>query len=163
MSRRRALAVPPLVLALLALLGCATHPAIEQRTTEGPAAEQFFLYTVVLQNGREPTFEERQTWQDALDQKISGYLREHPEAANSLAVSKFRALRQATVGMTKEQIRILLGAPSETVTDRERLEKLARKYWPDIRDRAAEAWLYPLGWNFYFEGDRLVDITQYRP
>jgi hypothetical protein len=155
-SRRRALAVPPLVLALLALLGCAIHKALEQRTTEGPAAEQFFVYTVVLQNGR-------QTWQDALDQKISGYLREHPEAANSLAVTKFRALRQATVGMTKEQIRILLGAPTETVTDRERLEKLARKYWPDIRDRAQEAWLYPLGWTFYFDGDRLVDITQYRP
>jgi hypothetical protein len=160
-SRRRALAVPPLV--LLALLGCATHKAIEQRTTEGPAAEEFFVYKVGLQNGREPTFEERQTWQDALDQKISGYLREHPEAANSLEVSKFRALRQATAGMTKEQIRILLGAPTETVTDRERLEKLARKYWPDIRDRAQEAWLYPLGWTFYFEGDRLVDLTQYRP
>ena len=160
MSRRRALAVPPLV---LALLGCATHKPVEQRTTEGLAAEQLFVYRVVEQNGREPTFDERQTWQDALDQKISGYLREHPEAANSLAVSKFRALRQATVGMTKEQIRILLGAPSETVTDRERLEKLARKYWPDIRDRSAEAWLYPLGWTFYFDGDRLVDITQYRP
>jgi len=158
--RRRALALPLLV---LPLLGCATHGAVEQRTTEGPAAEQFFVYKVVLQNGREPTFEERQTWQDAIDQQISGYLREHPEAANSLAVSKFRALRQATVGMTKEQIRILLGAPAETVTDRERLEKLARKYWPDIRDRAAEAWRYPLGWTFYFAGDRLVDITQYRP
>ena len=160
MSRRRALAVPPLV---LALLGCATHKPLEQRTTEGLAAEELFVYRVVEQNGREPTFEERQTWQNALDQKISSYLREHPEAANSLDLNKFRALRQATVGMTKEQIRILLGAPSETVTDRERLEKLARKYWPDIRDRAAEAWRYPLGWNFYFEGDRLVDITQYRP
>jgi hypothetical protein len=158
--RRRALALPLLI---LALVGCATHTAVEQRTTEGPAAEQFFVYKVVLQNGREPTFEERQTWLDAIDQQISGYLREHPEVANSLAVSKFRALRQATVGMTKEQIRILLGAPAETVTDRERLEKLARKYWPDIRDRAAEAWRYPLGWTFYFAGDRLVDITQYRP
>ena len=54
MSRRRALAVPPLV---LALLGCATHKPVEQRTTEGLAAEQLFVYRVVEQNGREPTFE----------------------------------------------------------------------------------------------------------
>ena len=156
----RALAV---LLIFLGLLGCATHKALEQRTTEGLSAEELFVHTVVQQNGREPTFEERQTWLDTLDQKISGYLREHPEAANSLDVMKFRSLHQATVGMTKEQIRILLGAPTEMATDREQLEKLARKYWPDIRDRATEAWLYPLGWRLYFESDRVVDITQYVP
>lgn len=147
----------------LATVACATHKPSEQRTTEGLAAEQLFVHTVVQQNGREPTFEERQTWLDTLDQKISAYLREHPEAANSIEVSKFRFLRQATVGMTKEQIRILLGQPTEAVTDRDRLEKIASKYWPNIRDRATEAWLYPLGWRFYFEDDRVVDITQYVP
>jgi hypothetical protein len=159
-SLPRGLAV---VLPLLAVVGCATHHAIEQRTTEGVSAEELFIYKVTQQNGREPTFEERQTWQDRLDQRISAYLREHPEAANSLEVSKFRSLRQATVGMTKEQIRILLGAPADVITDRDRLEKLARKYWPEIRDRAREAWVYPLGWNLYFDADQVVDITQYVP
>lgn len=156
----RALAV---VLAGLAIAGCAMHKSVEQRTTEGPSAEELFVYTVVQQNGREPSFEERQTWQDTLDQKIAAYLREHPEAANSIEVSKFRVLRQATVGMTKEQIRILLGQPAEALTDRDRLEKIARKYWPSIRDKVNEAWVYPLGWNLYFGDDRMVEITQYVP
>ena len=149
------------VLVGLAVVGCALKKPTEQRTTEGLTAREMFTYRVVLQNGREPNFEERRTWDDTIEQQISAYLRVHPEAANSLAVTKFRVLRQASVGMTKEQIRILLGAPTEVATGRERIEKIARKYWPDIRDRATEAWLYPLGWNLYFGGDRLIDITQY--
>jgi outer membrane protein assembly factor BamE (lipoprotein component of BamABCDE complex) len=151
------------LLPLVALLGCATHYPIEQRTTEGVSAETLFVDKSFRQNGREPTFEERQTWETRMDQQISAYLREHPEAANSLEVSKFRSLHQATVGMTKEQIRILLGAPVEMITDRAQLEKVARKYWPEIRDRAQEAWVYPLGWNLYFDGDQVVDVTQYVP
>lgn len=150
------------VLPLLAFViaGCA-HKALEQRTTEGLTADQMFVLRVQLQNGREPSWEERQTWLDGLEQRISDYLNQHPDVANAFSVSKFRAERRASVGMTKEQVQILLGSPTEITTEAPRIETIARKYWPDIRDRATEAWLYPLGWNLYFGGDRLIDITQY--
>lgn len=148
-----------------ALAGCSLFSSkpIEQRTTEGLSAEQMFALRVAQQNGREPTFEERRTWKDDIDQRITEYLDAHPEAANAFEVSKFRYLRQASVGMTKEQIVILLGPPLGVTTEPDKLEKIARKYWPDIRDRAAEAWGYPLGWNLFFKGDRVVDVTQYLP
>lgn len=150
------------LLLVLSIMGCAAvRKPTEQRTTEGLTAEQMFAYRVLQQNGREPTFEERQTWRDGIDQRISAHLREHPNAANSFDVTKFRFLRQASVGMSKEQVQILLGPPDSAATDAAQIEKLARKYWPEIKDRATEAWNYPLGWNFYFKDDRLVDITQY--
>jgi hypothetical protein len=65
--------------------------------------------------------------------------------------------------MTKEQIVILLGNPETTTTDPAEMEKLARRYWPAVKARAKETWTYPLGWRFYFAGDRVVDITQYLP
>lgn len=156
---RRALAM---LLVAAAAGGCALFrgPA-EQRTTDGVTAEEMFTVRVFRQNGREPNFEERSTWADRLDQRISDYLRQHPEAANSLEVAKFRALHQVSVGMSKELVEILLGAPAGVARDPEQMKKIARKYWPDVQEaKATEAWVYPLGWNLYFAGDRLVDMTQ---
>jgi hypothetical protein len=152
------------VLLALVLAGCGGlfKKPVEQRTTEGLTAEAMFIYRVVQQNGREPSFEERQTWKDDIEQRISAYLRAHPEAANSFEVTRFRYLRQASVGMTKEQVQILLGPADGATTDAAQVEKLARKYWPQIKDRATEAWMYPVGWSYYFKDDRVVDITQYR-
>lgn len=147
----------------LALTACATFKPLEQRTTQGPTAEMFWMYRVVLANGREPNFEERRYWQDQIDDQINLYLRQHPEVANGLDVSSFRFYRRATVGMTKEQIVILLGPPESATTDSAEMEKLARKYWPVMKDRAKEAWTYPLGWSLYFAESRVVDITQYLP
>jgi hypothetical protein len=146
-----------------ALAGCSLFSSkpIEQRTTEGLTAEEMFTLRIAQHTGREPTFEERQTWKDDIDQRITDYLDAHPEAANSFEVSRFRFLRQASVGMTKEQILILLGPPLGVATEPGALEKIARKYWPDIRDRVAEAWGYPEGWNLFFKDDRVVAITQY--
>lgn len=147
---------------LLALAACAGMRApLEQRTTHGPSAEEFFILRSLLANGREPTFDERRFWEDQIDQKIGQYLREHPEAANSLDVSTFRFYRRAAVGMTKEQITILLGTPDAVTTDAAEIEKLARRYAPAIKGNATEAWSYPLGWSIYFNGPRAVDITQY--
>jgi hypothetical protein len=143
--------------------GCAGKPAMEQRTTEGPTAEQAFAHRVARQNGREPTFEERQTWKDDLDLKIARYLDANPQDANALGVTKFRYLHQVTVGMSKEQVTILLGRPSAVTTEAERMAELARKYWDDLKERTTEAWSYPLGWHLYFSGDRLAEITQYVP
>jgi hypothetical protein len=147
----------------LALAACASGKALEQRTTQGPTAEQFWFLRMIEANGREPNFDERRYWENQIDEDIAQYLRRHPEAANSLEVSTFRFYRRATVGMTKEQIVILLGRPETTTADPAEMEKLARQYWPSVKARAKEAWTYPLGWRFYFTDDRVVDITQYLP
>jgi hypothetical protein len=109
-------------------------------------------------NGREPTFEERRQWDAQVEEKISAYLRAHPEKANALDVSTFRHLRQVAVGMDKEQVMILLGAPVSVSGDQAQMEKIARGYWSDIKGNATEVWVYPL-----FAGQRLIDITQYVP
>ena len=150
------------VLVAVFLTGCAKlAPPVEQRSSHGPSAKTMWTYRVVTQNGREPNFEEQTRWDDQLDRGISRYLAEHPEAANSLDVSTFRFEKQVVVGMTKEQVLLLLGPPESTTGDQAEMEKLARRYWPMIQGNATEAWLYPLGWRLYFAGLRLVDITQY--
>jgi hypothetical protein len=73
----------------------------------------------------------------------------------------FRGMRRVTVGMAKEQVLILLGPPLATATAPADLERAARKYWPDIKATATEAWAYPLGWHVFFADGRVSDITQY--
>jgi hypothetical protein len=153
-----------LVLALVALAGCATARApLEQRTTQGPSAEQLWTLRVAAANKRTPTFEERRHWADDLDLRVSDYLRRHPEDASALHVTTFRFERRAAVGMSREQVLILLGTPAARTTDPDEMAELARGYWPEMKEHVTEAWTYPLGWRLYFAGPRLVDITQYRP
>ncbi len=151
-----------LVSAVIVLAACSTvRPPLQQRTTQGPTAEEMWLLKVVLANGRQPNFEERRYWEDDIDERIARYLRTNPEAASSLDVSTFRFFRRAAVGQTKDQIKILLGTPLATTTDPAEMEKAARKFWPDIKDRVQEAWAYPLGWHVYFANAKVVEITQY--
>jgi hypothetical protein len=150
-----------IVVAGLVLAGCAAARTVEQRTTQGPSAELLWTYRVMAANGREPNFDERRHWQDRIDLAIEDYLRRNPEFANSLQVSTFRFLRQTEIGMSKEQVLILLGPPLAVTSDAAQMEKVARRYWAQIQGNATEAWVYPLGWNLYFAGPRLIDITQY--
>ena len=154
-----------LVLGVGALVvgACAMQRAVEQRTTHGPTSQQMFNLRVMTQSGREPTFEEKRQWDEQTEQGISLYLRAHPEKANALDVSTFRFIRQVTVGMDKDQILILLGAPVAVTGDQAQMQQIARGYWPGIQGNATELWIYPLGWNFFFAGPRLIDITQYLP
>ena len=154
-----------LVLLLIAALvaGCAGHKGIEQRTTQGPTAEAFWVRRVAVETGRTPTFEERRHWEDSLDARIGEYLRRHPDRASALDVSTFRFLKQVAVGMDREQVLILLGPPTSATTDRGAVEQLARRYWSQMRDSVTEAWEYPQGWRLFFGGARLVDIVQYQP
>jgi hypothetical protein len=149
--------------AVLALAGCASSAGpIEQRTSQGPNAQEFFVNRTILENGREPSFEERRHWDNQIEDKISVYLREHPDVANSYDLSTFRFERRVVVGMSKEQVLILLGEPGLTTTDAAAMEKLARQYWPSVRARkVTEAWSYPAGWHLYFAEEKLADITQY--
>lgn len=142
------------------LTGCLGPRVLEDRTTQGPTAEELWLYQMLTVNGREPTFEERQHWRDHVDDRIARFLREHPEAANSLDIAAFRFERRVVVGMSKEQVLLLLGRPLATSRDPRELEARAGRHWPQVREQAVEAWAYPLGWTFYFADDRVVDITR---
>jgi len=150
-----------LVASLLVLVACASYRTQEQRTTQGPLAEDLWMTSVIMANGREPNFDERRHWNNQIEYKISQYLHKHPEAANSIDVSTFRFIRQVSVGQSDEQVLILLGPPIEKTTDEAEMEKLARKYWPSIKGNATEAWVYPAGWRLYFKDSKVVDITQY--
>jgi hypothetical protein len=155
-----------IALALLVAVaaGCATwRSATEQRTTRGPNARQMYLYRVGIENNREPTFDEWRFWEDQQERRIARFLVEHPEIANRTDVQTFRFEQQATVGMTKDQIVIILGQPETKTAAPAEMEKLARRYWPQIKGQASEAWVYPLGWRLYFADSKLVDMTQYRP
>jgi|SRR6185369_11520195 hypothetical protein len=153
-----------LVVCMLVAGGCIPRRGpVEQRSTQGPTSTQMLNLKVLAESGREPTFEERRQWDTQTEDKISAYLREHPEKASALDVSTFRYLRQVTVGMDKEQVLILLGAPVLVSGDQAQMEKIARVYWPQIKGNATEVWVYPLGWNMFFAGQRLIDITQYLP
>ena len=149
----------------LALAACSllSSQPVEQRTTQGPTALQMFNLRVMTQNGREPTFDEKRQWDDQLEQQISAYLRQHPDKANALDLTTFRFHRQSAVGMDKEQVLILLGGPVAVSADQGQMQQRARRYWPLIEGNATEVWVYPLGWNLFFAGQRLVDITQYAP
>jgi hypothetical protein len=151
-----------LVILVMLVVGCATvKPSIDQRSLAGPTAQQLWTARVLTQMGRDPTFEERQRWSDEMDRQISRYLVEHPEVANSSDVTTFRYEKQPIVGMTKEQVLILLGAPESVTADQAQLEILASRFWPQIKADVTEAWVYPLGWRFFFGGPRLTAITQY--
>jgi hypothetical protein len=166
MLNRRALASSIGVVAIVALAaaGCVLpRPGVEQRTTQGPTAEDMFKLRSVYINGREPNFEERTQWDSQMEQKISAYLSTHPDKANALNLSTFRFLRQVTIGMDQEQVMILLGAPNEVTDNQARMEQVARGYWAHIQGNATAAWVYPEGWAIYFAGQNVVDITQYRP
>jgi hypothetical protein len=156
-----------LVFVAMVATACATggekRPTLEQRTTQGPTADDFWKATIAVQNRREPNFEERRHWEADLDDRVGRYLRENPEAASDLNVSAFRYLHQVSVGMDKEQVRILLGQPVVVSTKADEMEKAARRYWPMIKDRATEAWAYPFGWTIFFSGSKVVDIVQYIP
>ena len=148
------------LLVVVLAAGCLTLP-LEKRTTHGPTAEEIWTARFGGSTGRPPSMDERGHWEDQIDRRISRYLHEHPEVANAYEVQTFRFSKQVTVGMTKEQVTVLLGAPNAMVTDAAEMEKLARKYWPEIKGKAKEVWLYPAGWRIFLADDRVIDITQF--
>jgi hypothetical protein len=151
------------LLAVLLLAGCALpFQVIDQRTSQGPTADEFWSAKVIAANGRQPTFEERGHFEDALSLRIGRYLRENETAASDvLTVQSFRFLHQVTAGMAKEQVEVLLGPPFTTSSDAQQIANWARRHWPEIRGRADEAWGYPFGWIIYLDKGKVVDITQY--
>jgi hypothetical protein len=157
---KRAAAVAVVIVALSGCLGKFRAP-LEQKTSHGPTARQFWTLKMMIANDREPRIEERRHWEDQLELQIEQYLRQNPEAANALHVTSFRYDKQVVTGMTKEQVLILLGAPEAVTADQAEMEKLARRYWKELQGNVTEAWVYDLGWRFFFSGGTLRSITQY--
>lgn len=145
----------------IAVAGCAGLTP-EQRTTDGPTAEEMWKVGFQAINGRSPTFGEKQTFQEEMDARVRDFLRDNPVIASSYGVGNLRLFRQATVGMKKGELKLLLGAPREATEDAARMAGLAGKFWPAVKPQAKEAWVYPAGWTLYFDGDTLTDITQTR-
>jgi hypothetical protein len=143
---------------LLGLAGCATLNTV-QRAIEGPTAEEVWLARFVRSYGRIPTFDEAGAWRDQLDHTVADYLARHPAVGSSPRVSQFRFHRRVSVGMSKEEVTLLVAAPDAVAFDEAAMQAAARQFWPEIKQRAKEMWIYPAGWQLYFEGDRLVDMT----
>lgn len=152
-----------LIVGVVLMTGCSIPlETKDQRTTQGPTADEFWMTKMLASNGRYPSFEEKRHFQDELDERIAKYLREHEDAASDpLTTPAFRNLHQVTAGMQKGQVEVLLGPPFSTSDDAQQMANWARRHWPEIRGRADEAWGYPYGWIFYFHRGRIVEITQY--
>lgn len=142
------------------LMGCALFTT-ELRTTDGPTAEAIWKAKFRAASGRSPNFAERQTFEDQIDAQVQEFLAKNPEVANSVRVGNLRTFRQASVGMTRVEVTLLLGAPDGMTSDPAQMERLAGKFWPLVKPNAKEAWSYPEGWTLYFNGDTLADITRF--
>ena len=162
----RSLALVAVVTLVAGGCGAMYPPAMtaDQRTSQGPRAEDFWETRMRLANGRAPTFEEKQHFHDGLSTRIGRYLREHEDAANdALTLQSFRFLHQVTAGMDAGQVEVLLGPAVIKTTDAAQMQNFARRHWPDLRERVDEAWSYPFGWTVYLEKSKVVDLTQYVP
>lgn len=148
----------PLILLLLA--GCVTSsPDNVQRATQGPTAEEIHRTRFVQGYGRLPTFDESAAWRAELDQKVTEYFTRNPEISTSPRASQFRFQRRVAVGMSREEVTLLVGPPESTTTDEALMKTGARQFWPQVQAHAREMWVYPAGWRLYFDGDRLADLT----
>jgi hypothetical protein len=148
------------VLVLIGAAGCASgKPPEVQRATEGPTAEEIYMARFVVDYARLPTFEESATFRSGLEERVSAYLSRHPELATSMRASQFTFHRRVAVGMTREEVTLLIGAPAATTEEAPVMAETARQFWPAVSRQAKEMWTYAGGWALYFDGDRLVDLT----
>jgi len=150
------------VLALLFLTACATTPPKTipvQRATEGPTADEVWRARFATGYGRLPTFDGTTAWKEQVQDRVRAYLGRHPEIATSPRATQFRFHRRVAVGMTKEEVVLLLERPDSTTSDEAAMRAAAAQFWPAIQPHACEMWMYPPGWQLYFESDRLADLT----
>jgi len=146
--------------AVVALAGCAAGKAADvQRATEGPTSEEVYTARFAGDYGRPPSFDETLAFRAALDDRVSAYLSRHPDLSTSTRASQFTFHRRVAVGMTRDEVILLLGAPSAQTDDTARMAASAGQFWPAIGENARAMWIYAGGWALYFDGDRLVDIT----
>jgi hypothetical protein len=139
---------------------CVTPPPVLERTTRGPSAEEFFVQRSYATNGRAPNFDEKRVWQDQMDEKVSRYLREHPELEGTSRYTEFRFWRQVSPGSTPDEVKVLLGEPREQTVDPAMMAALGEQHWVAVRANAKEAWVYPLGWVVFFDDQGVIDMLR---
>jgi hypothetical protein len=120
--------------------GCAVF-TVDERPTEGPTAQDIWTEQFKQVNGRSPSFSETQGFEEQMDVKVREFLRQNPEIGNSYRASNLRLFRQVVAGMTKEEVTLLLGKPPDVTNDPARMEVLARRWWPAVKENAKEAWV----------------------
>ena len=140
-----------------ALSGCASVGEV-QRATQGPTADGVWVARFVQGYGRLPAFDEQVAWKEGLESRVLAYLSRRPEVATSPRASQFRFQRSVVVGMTKDEVVLLLEQADAATSDEAAMRAAAGPFWESIGKRAKEMWTYPSGWRLYFDGDRLVDV-----
>ena len=95
----------------LVFSGCLLF-TVEQRATHGPTAEEDWEYRFAATNGRAPNFEEKLAFKEQLDRRMREYLVRSPRAEGSDRRADLAFWFQASVGMTKEEVGLLLGRPT---------------------------------------------------
>ena len=146
---------------VLVCAGCAAFSSDSdvQRATQGPTADEIYMTRFVRGYARLPTFDEKQAWRADLDNRVSDYFVKRPDVGTSALATQFRFYRRVQVGMSREEVTLLLGPAEATTTDAKLMETAAKKFWPQVKEHAREMWIYPGAWQLYFDGDRLVDLT----
>ncbi|HXJ79281.1 MAG TPA: hypothetical protein VMS64_11430 [Candidatus Methylomirabilis sp.] len=148
------------VLAALMAAGCATSKLdTVELTSKGPTAEELYTQRSQTINGRAPTFDERRRWEAEIEERVWGYLRQHPELEQTNRYSDFRFWWQVTTGSTPAEVRVLLLEPTEQTIDPARMAALAEGQWGEIEPKAKEAWFYQPAWILYFDDSSVVGIV----
>mgnify|MGYP001367718454 FL=1 len=80
-----------------------------------------------------PTFDETSAFRDDLDLRVSQYLGRHPDVSSSSRVSQFAFARRVAVGMSKEEVVLLIGPPVATTQGGARMQEAAKQFWPRVR------------------------------
>ncbi len=130
-----------------------------QRVMEGPRADEVWRARFVQAYGRVPTSSEASLWKEGFDDRVSDYLGRHTNVLTSPRASQFRFQRQVVLGMTKEEVQLFLESPEARTSDETVMSTTAKEFWPSIKSRAHEMWVYPGGWQVYFAEDNVVDFT----
>lgn len=151
-----------LAFAGLGAAGCLSRPPAEvpEYIGRGPRAEEMFFARVAQRSDREPSFDEKRQFKDVMDERVYKYLRDHPEVEQQARYSEFRFWRQVSEGSTPGEVRALLDEPLERSIDPARMGAMAKVHWPDLRNKAKEVWLYPLGWMLYFDDKGVVAMLR---
>jgi len=148
-----------LVMALGAL-ACGVTTQVVERVQQGPRAQDLFNYRSYMYNSREPNFDERRKWEDLTDERVSKYLRAHPELEQATRYSDFRFWRQVVVGSSRGEVRTLLDEPDEQTADPALMAAMGKQHWSAMQAKVKEAWVYPPGWVLYFDDEAVVEITR---
>jgi hypothetical protein len=75
-----------------------------------------------------PIFDETSAFRDDLDLRVSQYLGRHPDVSSSSRVSQFAFARRVAVGMSKEEVVLLIGPPVATTQEGARRQEAAKQF-----------------------------------